>query len=373
MRATIGLLLFLLPTTLSSSPCFCDDVSLCRPLSGPPLSPVEVFGFSSLHAHTTTYWNWTHLTSVAWATDSITCELHAHGVRSILGSPKLNLTHLSANPVAAEQWIVQTVRTVVDTYRDGITFDYEQPMTSDSIEAKTYVYIIQQTNQRLKAISSSYQVTVCVAWSAYNIDGRDYPVTQLAAVSDALYVMDYDTQSQITDSCIASANAPYYGMVQGLQSYLSLVSPSQLILGVPWYGYRYECVNTTHPTDRYCPLSDLHPFRDVPCSDAAGTQHTILEILQACQNATIQGRDAYTLGRYCNTVQDDRVVVQYWWDDAASLRKKVQYARQYDLRGAGPYALQHTNALADFDNATERAELWNVWSVLFDDDTVEIE
>ena len=59
----------------------------------------------------------------------------------------------------------------------------------------------------------------------------------LADASDLLYVMDYDTRSQVFDACLASANAPYFGMIKGLQRYFDIgISPSQLVLGVPWYG-----------------------------------------------------------------------------------------------------------------------------------------
>ena len=46
--------------------------------------------------------------------------------------------------------------------------------------------------------------------------------------------MDYDTRSQISTQCIASANSPLPGTVQGVQRYLDLgIAPSKLVLGVP--------------------------------------------------------------------------------------------------------------------------------------------
>lgn len=78
----------------------------------------------------------------------------------------------------------------------------------------------------------------------YFIDGRVYPYADIANSSDLLYVMDYDTQSQIFGACIAGANAPFAGMIRGIQRYLDIgVPPNKLVLGVPWYGYRYTCLS----------------------------------------------------------------------------------------------------------------------------------
>jgi di-N-acetylchitobiase len=67
------------------------------------------------------------------------------------------------------------------------------------------------------ALKKEMLVVTCVPWSPAGIDGRYYPYKALADASDLLYVMDYDTQSQeLNSACLASANAPFYGMVHGI-------------------------------------------------------------------------------------------------------------------------------------------------------------
>ena len=86
-----------------------------------------------------------------------------------------------------------------------------------------------ETRAALRKVSPSYQVSTCVAWSPDGIDGRHYDIPAFAAASDLLYVMDYDTRSQIFDACVAAANAPALGMEHRLQRYLDLgVSPPPL-------------------------------------------------------------------------------------------------------------------------------------------------
>jgi di-N-acetylchitobiase len=55
--------------------------------------------------------------------------------------------------------------------------------------------------------------------------------------------MCYDTRSQIFDQCVASANAPLSLCQNGIEAYLQVVPPEKLILGIPWSGYRYECLD----------------------------------------------------------------------------------------------------------------------------------
>jgi len=89
-------------------------------------------------------------------------------------------------------------------FYDGVVFDYESPHAPGSAEAATYAALIGETRTAFHAVNPSYQISTCVAWSPNDIDGRAYPYVDLAKGSDLLYVMDYDTRSQIFDQCIAS-------------------------------------------------------------------------------------------------------------------------------------------------------------------------
>ena len=84
------------------------------------------------------------------------------------------------------------------------------------------------------------QTSVCVAWSPNHIDGRYYDIQGFAVAADLLYIMMYDTRSQIFDVCLAGPNAALPLARLGVQQYLDLGVPAkQLILGVAWYGYDY--------------------------------------------------------------------------------------------------------------------------------------
>ena len=343
--------------------CPCEDVTLCETIQGPPVRPKEIFGFTG-----TLGMNWTHITTVAWVTDEkLVCKAHQHGVRAILAAPSFDLETEMQIPERRAAWIKDALNLVRSKFADGLVFDYESPQPAESAAGHAYARLIAETRRVFQAVNPSYQISTCVPWSPDSIDGRDFPWLELADASDLLYVMDYDTRSQIFDACIASANAPFPGMVRGIQRFFDLgIEPNKLVLGVPWYGYKYKCLPGTLPDAIYCPIQRV-PFRGVDCSDAAGTEvpySTIVSELQST-NASITGglrRDANMDAPFFNVVGSNGTVYQFWYDDAASLRRKYTWARKHNLRGVGPYTF------SDLDPNGRDTDVWSAFDVFLQDD-----
>lgn len=359
------------------SECPCANESLCLPMSGPPVNPDgELFGFYGSWTNSSTLgpgkdMNWTHVTTVAWASqDEVMCLAHEHGARAVIGAPPIDLDSLFQQS-ARKDWIEKALAQVQGSYRDGIVFDYEAPLNIGSVQARTYSFLIAETRDAFHAANPSLQISTCVAWSPDNIDGRGYPYAEFAASSDLLYVMNYDTRSQIFDSqCIAGPNAPFPGMVRGIERYLDLgIAPSKLILGVPWYGYRYPCLPGTAADAVYCPIKQV-PFRGVNCSDAAGIEvgyARIREILRRIDpNMSGLRRDSNTGDPYFNSIEPDehgkKIVYQYWFDDPMSLRNKYRFAREKGLLGIGPYVF---NNLDQIGAEEDSKEMWSSFDEFF--------
>lgn len=182
---------------------------------------------------------------------------------------------------------------------------------------------------------------MCVGWSPDSIDGRDYDYVGLAAETDLLYAMVYDTRSQIFGRCIASANTPLSTAQRGISRYLDLGIPlNKLVLGLPWYGYSYPCENASSDTDDFCRIAEV-PFRGVNCSDATGSEITFASIMAYLDNGTsTTGRrwDHATQSPYYN-YRDPATgrLHQMWYDDPESLQMKYAFARAIGVRGTGPY------------------------------------
>ena len=382
-------------SSAATSPCPCENPQWCEPISGPPVRESEVFGFygswvtppqtaevdllrakhglRKLRLPIGNEMNWTHVTTVAWADrDEIMCLAHKHGARAILGAPAIHLDELST-PSARDEWIQNALLLVQDSHRDGLVFDYEDPQPHGSIAGYVYAMLISETRDAFHAVNPSYQISTCVPWSPDGIDGRVYPYLQISAASDLLYVMDYDTRSQIFDACLAGANAPLPGMINGFQRWFDLgVDPSKLVLGVPWYGYRYPCLNGTAPNAVYCPIAEV-PFRGVNCSDAAGREvmySEIQKVLKSSDTALTGGvrRDSNTGSLFFNSIEKGKdkgndcveTIYQYWFDDPVSLAAKFTWARYHNLRGVGPYVFQNLDPIGAPEDALA---MWSTFDV----------
>ncbi|CAG2122517.1 unnamed protein product, partial [Medioppia subpectinata] len=145
--------------------------------------------------------------------------------------------------------------------------------------------------------------------------------------------MAYDERSQVFDTdCLAQANSDLFWTAGGLMAYLKLgVDPDKMVLGLPWYGYDYQCVRTG--PDRTCFIKEV-PFRNVSCSDAAGVQVPYVEIKQLVD---IYGDwyDEHSTTRYAYFNDSANVTHQIWYDTSGSLGMKVGLAKYRELRGVG--------------------------------------
>jgi hypothetical protein len=216
--------------------CTCETPELCAPVT--KIHAKEVFGFGA--GDNTSYGNidWSQVTTIAWSTDiELVCTAHKHGARLVAAAP---VGQIEATFAVLTTWVATVVAMVKALHIDGVTFDYESPIANGDPLSDKYTQIIAATTAALHEGIPGSQTSVCVAWSPNHIDGRYYDIQGFAAAADLLYIMMYDTRSQIFDVCLAGPNAALPLARLGVQQYLDLGVPAkQLILGVAWYGYDY--------------------------------------------------------------------------------------------------------------------------------------
>jgi di-N-acetylchitobiase len=317
--------------------CPCTNHSLCKRVS--VQHEVELFGFGDRNYET---FDWDAVTTIAWPTpdSGIVCKAHENNARVIMGAPA-NMP-LTNNLTLRREWVLSTVATVDKHFYDGITFDYESPMLYNSSQADQYVAIVRETREELRKTNPYSQVSVCVAWSPDDIDGRAYNYKGLELASDLLYQMVYDTRSQIYGRCIASANSPLSVAQRGVQRYRDIgINLTKLVLGIPWYGYRYACHKDMKLNDSFCEIP-LVPFRGVNCSDAAGSEVSYASIMSIFHNTSLQTSlrffDESVKSPYFNYRDSaNGQIYQFWYDDAESLKLKYDFALSHGLAGFGPF------------------------------------
>lgn len=364
MKATyyctiVGILVIALIENINGATCPCSDPSLCDPITTPARNEVFVF---SLEADNNTWgrYDWDKITTiciVGFYDPQLLCQAHSKGVRVV---------NLDAYPVSdlldpdkRAAWIQQEVQDAQDKFLDGLNIDTEDPIPEGSPETDALTTLAQETTAAFQQAIPGSQVTFDIAWSPDGIDGRYYDAVGLANAVDFLFVMAYDEQSQIFDSaCTARANSGLQKTISGIQEFLDLgIAADKLVLGVPWYGYNYDCVQMT--SNNTCYIQEV-PFRGANCSDAAGSQlgyNTVINIL----NTSTTGRlwDATSSSPYFNFIDTSSGDThQMWYDDPESLGLKYQYAVDNSLRGVGMWTANYLDYSDTPEGEQQRNAMW---------------
>jgi len=262
------------------------------------------------------------------------------------------------NATKRKEWIESLIEKTKQTYTDGVNVDIESVVSDHSSQKSLMVLLMRELKAAFRSIPGT-QVSFDVAWSPNCIDGRCYDYGGLAEASDFLFAMDYDLRSQILGSCIASANAPLSLVEEGMINFTALGIPSEkLILGVPWYGYDYTCINPKNQT--ICPIKHV-PFRGVDCSDAAGAQRPYADVRTLLKFNSTSGRhwDDNLKAPYFNYKIGSQMH-QVWYDDPESLVLKYKLAKSMKLRGVGMW----TADFLDYENnPRETKEMWDAMRI----------
>ncbi|KAG1675634.1 Di-N-acetylchitobiase [Nymphon striatum] len=181
--------------------------------------------------------SWNIITTIALfmpADPNLVCMAHKHKVRIVHSTsfPKANLT----NAKIRKEWILNQLKYAQKNNLDGINIDFEDPI--DETDNST-----RNVDSRSSHIGAC-RITYDVAWSPDGIDDRFYDYKGIAEASDFIFIMSYDEQSQgFSLPCLAKANSDNRNTLKGVLKYRNLEIPfNKMVLGLPWYGYRYNCI-----------------------------------------------------------------------------------------------------------------------------------
>ncbi|KAM4642228.1 di-N-acetylchitobiase [Discoglossus pictus] len=355
--ASCSLLLFsLMQMPPSSSACPCQDPDLCKPIND--TKEFEVYVFYTGKKQWQSY-DWSQVTTVALFAKyepELMCFAHSKGARLVLkGDVPIKDV---VCPKMRAAWIDKMVQTAKDQYMDGINLDIEQPILKNTSEYYALTALVQETTEAFHREIPGSQVTFDVAWSPNCVDVRCYNYTGIADLSDFLFVMSYDEQSQIWTECIAGANSPYNQTLTGYDQFINLgIDPKKLVMGVPWYGYDYECLELSK--DNKCVINKV-PFRLAPCSDAAGSQVAYRDIIRQL-NSSITGRlwDEEQKSPFYNYKDSKGNVHQVWYDDPQSISLKAAYVKTHGLRGIGMWNGDLLDYSKDPVAEQQTKDMWN--------------
>ena len=270
---------------------------------------------------------------------SIITAAHQNGTRVVLTITNFAWTTgqqttqaaLLSSAAARDNLARQVAAAIRDRGADGINLDFE-PIVSGY--ADEFTALVRSVRAELDAIAPGYQLT----FDTTGYIGND-PLEDATApgAADAIFIMGYDYRGSSSSSAgsISPLAGPVYDLADTVAAYAARVSPSKLILGVPYYGRAWSTAS------------------DAPhAANISGTQYgasVTAMYTTAADLAAANGRrydsvehspwTAYLRETCTATYGCVTAWRELYYDDADSLKLRYDLVNQAGLRGAGIWAL----------------------------------
>ncbi len=254
---------------------------------------------------------------------SLLRRAHLAGDRVLLTvsatSPQLIARLLSRPAAHGRQLGAQLAALVVSKGADGADLDVEG---RSSAERSRFVSFVSAFTRTFRALDPGGQVMLDAYPQSASSSTDFIDVAKLAPLVDTIFVMAYD----MIDPAAASANSPLRSPSLGLDvsgallAYLKVVPASELVLGLPFYGYDFT---TAGPA----------PGSSARAADPVAV--TYAEIVAAGHRARW---DSESLTPYSVFKVAGRWH-QTWYDDPLSIALKTAVAEELRLGGTGAWAL----------------------------------
>src|SRR5439155_71813 len=323
---------------------------------------------------------WTNWNSAGLAT--VINAAHAAGDRVVVTIKALNadavnsiVTSSTATNNAIQNVIGQmSLKDQANLNIDGVNIDFEGTSTGYPNVQSGMTSFTRQIGSAVRQRWPASFITIDTYSGSASWDGGIFKIDDLAPYVDAFFVMAYD---MVPDFNHAGPNAPMngwtYNDTTSVSQYLTKAPASKIILGVPYYGYKW-CTTDTYA---YAPATTVNGTRQCP----AGTpQNPVADpYSQVLDDFACAGSKNYIklTHNYDSTAQEPWAS---WWspppgspsvdpcgayhsswrelyyDDAASLGLKYDLVNANNLRGTGLWALGYDGSSTD---------LWNELALKF--------
>jgi spore germination protein YaaH len=279
---------------------------------------------------TTTGWG-------GWTSSKMTSIInaaHQRGTRVVLTiscfawttGQKATQSTLLGSATARANLAKQVAAAVRDRGADGVNLDFE-PIVSGY--ADEFTALVRSVRAELDAIAPGYQLTFDTTGYIGN-----YPLEAATAPggADAIFIMGYDYRgsSASTAGSISPLSGPVYDLTDTVNAYAARVSPSKLILGVPYYGRAWS----TNGDALHAPNISGSTY-----GSSVTAVYTTAVDLAAQHGRRYDSVEQAPWTAYHNDGCTGTCFRSLYYDDAASLKLRYDLVNRTNLRGAGIWAL----------------------------------
>ena len=375
-----------------------------RPLANPALYPSnpklarEVFGFAPYWALSGNgNWDYSLLSTIAyfgldvqsdgsfntsstnngfkgWMSQdlaNVITRAHANSDRVVLVIKAFDdgtINAIVGNPTATQNAINWTIQSIRSRNMDGVNIDFEGSTNSSypNLQAQFSAFVANLSNQVHAAIPGSV-VSVDTYSGSASWDGGFMNITALAPSVDSLFVMAYDMGFGNLPGQ-AAPNAPLngwtYNDTTSVRQYIAKATAAKVILGVPWYGYKYSTTST-------------QPYATTTGGAVADTYSGIVDDF-SCALQLSRNWDATAFSPWASwwspasgdpCAGNHNSWRELYYDDPTSLMAKYDLVNNSNLQGTGMWALGYEGTSPDLWQALA-VKLRASWASTFDTTSV---
>ncbi len=276
--------------------------------------------------------------SFAWNTSAAVTAAIANGVNTHICATLFSSHSTFLASSTAQQTFINNIISLLQTRGgNGVNIDFEGMGASNS--APFTAFMISLSNQLHAAIPGS-TVSIClyaVDWSAV------FDIPTLNSYVDLFTVMGYDyywsgsTTAGPEDPLYNFQTSYNYTLTKSITYYLKQgMTPSKLILGLPYYGREWETVSLTAPSTTTGAYTATKTFAVVKTNASGYYSNPLWEA------NSFSTYFSFTVGASLR---------QCWCDNAYSMRKRFDIVNQRNIGGIGIWALGYDDGYSDYWNA----------------------
>jgi GH18 family chitinase len=257
-----------------------------------------------------------------------------------------------------ENAIDTVMRVVRDKQFDGINIDFEYMGYPNQTTRDNFTKFVTDLSQRCKLVSVNCELSLDV-FADSAIKARLYDLSKLAKVVDQVIVMAYDFYrpsslqagpvAPLRGKCtlenwqLKTDNCLDYDVITSIGDITKLVPPDKVILGIPFYGYEWQTVDTQFLARTYLQTGQTATYKRVR------------ELLDNSSESSLSATWSGTTFTPYLSYSKDGNTYQIHYEDENSLKLKIEFVHQAKLAGlaiwALGYELPYTNLWLTIDNS----------------------
>lgn len=236
---------------------------------------------------------------------------------------------------------------VISKNFDGLNLDFEASAIFDQQTRDNFTIFVRKIKEQCKSHNPQCEISVDI-FADSAIKNRLYNLKDLVPETDLFVVMAYDfyrpSNSQagpvapIRGRC--SDNNPSlscleYDITTSIADITKFIPPEKILLGVPFYGYQWQTVDTSFLSNTY------------PKTGALASYKRIQEIINNPKTASLSANwSNETLSPYL-TFSDNDQFFQIHYESTQSLSLKIDLVHQANLAGIAIWALGYETPYQD--------------------------